>query len=63
MSLLAFKFIARLLTPAPTNTAIAAGDRVDQALDKLQGQVNALKATSGGATSSVPGRAFANMGT
>lgn len=46
MSLLSFKFLARLATPAPTNVAIALGDRVDAALDKLQGQINAKDTSS-----------------
>lgn len=46
MSLLSFKFLARLVTPVPSNVAIAAGDRVDAALDKLQGQINAKSVVS-----------------
>lgn len=41
MSNVAFKFIQRLLTPVPVNAPIAAGDRVDEALNKLQGQIDA----------------------
>ena len=37
MGNVAFKFIQRLLTPVPVNAPIAAGDRVDEALNKLQG--------------------------
>lgn len=50
MSLLAFKFIARLTAPAPTNVALASGDKVDTALNKLQGQINAVPAALVGKT-------------
>lgn len=42
MSNIAFKFIQRLLAPAPLNAPIAEGDRVDEALNKLQGQIDAM---------------------
>lgn len=35
-----FKFLARLGIPVPVNQPIAAGDRIDEALNKLQGQIN-----------------------
>lgn len=35
-----FRFIERLKTPTPVNLPIAQGDRVDEALNKLQGQIN-----------------------
>ncbi len=34
-----FRFIERLKTPTPVNLPIAQGDRVDEALNKLQGQL------------------------
>ena len=50
MSTFSFKFIQRLLTPIPIDAPIAAGDRVDEALNKLQGQIDA----SGGGSAAVP---------
>jgi hypothetical protein len=48
MSVSAFKFIARLFGTSGllVNTPIADGDRVDQALAKLQAQINAASASA-----------------
>lgn len=40
MSNIAFRFVQRLLSPNPVNVPIAEGDRIDEALNKLQGQIN-----------------------
>ena len=41
MSQVKLKFIAPIGTPAPVNAAIASGDKIEDALNKLQGQINA----------------------
>lgn len=42
MSLLDWRFIKPLLTFVPTNAAVIVGDSLTTALEKLQGQINAL---------------------
>lgn len=44
MSLLDFRFIKRLFNVTPIDQVLAVGDQVDSALNKLQGQVNTVKA-------------------
>lgn len=41
MSLTLFRGIERLSPPSPVDSPIAEGDRVDEALNKLQGQIDA----------------------
>lgn len=43
MSTVEFKFISRLEDPLPFDEDLATGDRVDTALEKLQGQINFLR--------------------
>lgn len=50
MSLINFKFISRLINPTPVNAAIADGDRIDEAINKLQGQINAGSGGPGGSS-------------